>query len=433
MSAEVITIGDELLRGEIVDSNKALLSELLLRADLPVRFHVSVLDDPQDMADAFRRAAQRSAVVLVSGGLGPTRDDITLPALARCFGLSLQLHEPSLRAIRAFFRERGRPMAPSNEKQALLPEGATALPNPLGTAPGCMLRAGGAVFFCLPGVPRELAHMAEQQVLPRLPAPGGARGVLRSELLRTFGIGESSLEDELADLARGEGLSLGFRTSFPDNFLRPCARGASEAEAGERLAGLCRDIEARLGPLLYGRGDETMQVVVGRLLAAGGFTLALAESCTGGLLAERVSGVPGASAWFRGGAVAYANDAKRALLGVPDAVLRDCGAVSEPVALALAQGARARFGADYGLATTGIGGPGGGAEDKPVGTVWVGFAGPQGARAVRFHFAFDRQRHRVLTTQVALDWLRRELQGVPAPAPQLLKTFPPERVTPGTG
>ncbi|MGH7287006.1 MAG: competence/damage-inducible protein A, partial [Myxococcota bacterium] len=237
MKAEILTIGDELLRGEIVDTNKSFLSDRLLRFDVETRFHSSVCDDPDDMADAFRRAARRADVVLVSGGLGPTRDDITLDVLARTFGRGLVRHEPSLAAIRAFFERLGREMSPSNEKQALLPEGAEVLPNPVGTAPGCMLEVGRAVFFCLPGVPRELMRMLDDEVLPRLaqrirPAGGG---VVRATLLRTFGMGESTLEDELEDLAREEGVSLGFRTAFPDNYLRPVVRAATEAEASARL------------------------------------------------------------------------------------------------------------------------------------------------------------------------------------------------------
>jgi nicotinamide-nucleotide amidase len=422
VKAEILTIGDELLRGEIVDTNKALLSDRLLRFDVETRFHSSVCDDPDDMADAFRRAAGRADVVLVSGGLGPTRDDITFEVLAQTFGRGLVRHEPSLAAIRAFFERLGREMSPSNEKQALLPEGAEALPNPVGTAPGCMLEVGGTVFFCMPGVPRELVRMLEEEVLPRLAArlrPGG--GVMRAVLLRTFGMGESTLEDELRDLAREEGVALGFRTAFPDNYLRPVVRAASEAEADAKLARVCEAIEARLGALVYGRGDETMEAALGRLLAERKLSLATAESCTGGLVAQRLSAVPGASRYFRGGVVAYANEAKRDLLGVPEALLAEHGAVSAPVARALADGARARFRADLALSTTGISGPDGGTAEKPIGLVFVGFADAQGSTAHEFLFPFDRERHRLVTSQVALDWARRALLGEASVAPRWLR------------
>jgi nicotinamide-nucleotide amidase len=423
VKAEILTIGDELLRGEIVDTNKSFLSERLLRFDVETRFHSSVCDDEADMADAFRRAASRADVVLVSGGLGPTRDDITLEVLARTFGRGLVRHEPSLAAIRDFFARLGREMSPSNEKQALLPEGAEVLPNPVGTAPGCMLEAGGAVFFCLPGVPRELAHMLDAEVLPRLAARLGParRGVMRATLLRTFGMGESTLEDELKDLAREEGVSLGFRTAFPDNYLRPVVRAATEAEAEAKLARVVEAIEARLGPLVYGRDDETLPQALGKLLVARGLSLAVAESCTGGLLAERISAVPGASRYFRGGVVAYANEAKRDLLGVPEALLAAHGAVSAPVARAMAEGARARLGADLAVSTTGISGPDGGTPEKPVGLVFVGFANAVGGEAHEFLFPFDRARHRLVTSQVALDWVRRALLGEARVAPRWLR------------
>jgi nicotinamide-nucleotide amidase len=421
--AEILTIGDELLRGEIVDTNKSFLSDRLLRFDVETRFHSSVCDDPADMTDAFRRAASRADVVLVSGGLGPTRDDITLEVLARSFGRELRLHEPSLAALRGFFERLGREMSPSNEKQALLPEGAEVLPNPIGTAPGCMLEVERSVFFCLPGVPRELARMMDEEVLPRLAArlrPAGT-GVMRATLLRTFGMGESTLEDELKDLARDEGVALGFRTAFPDNYLRPVARAAREAEANARLERVCDAIRARLGPLVYGQDDETLELVLGRLLAERRLTLAVAESCTGGLLAQRISAVPGASRYFRGGVVAYANEAKRDLLGVSESLLATEGAVSAAVARAMAEGARTRFGADLAVSTTGISGPDGGTPEKPVGLVFVGFADARSSSAYEFLFPFDRERHRLVTSQVALDWVRRVLLGEERVAPRWLR------------
>ncbi len=422
MKAEILTIGDELLRGEIVDSNKSFLSEKLLGIEVETRFHASVNDDPADMRDAFLRAAARSELVLVSGGLGPTRDDLTIEVLAETFGRKLVQHEPSLRQIEAFFARLGRAMAPSNAKQALVPEGAEVLPNPVGTAPGCMLDAGRAVFFCMPGVPRELYRMMDEQVLPRVAARlGGGRSVMRSALLRTFGLGESNLEDALKDVGREPGVVLGFRTAFPDNFLRPVARAASATEAEAKLARACAAIEEKLGPLVYTRGEETMEAVVGRMLAERGLTLATAESCTGGLIGARVTAVPGSSRYYRGGVVAYANEAKRDLLGVPEALLREHGAVSEPVARAMAEGARTRLGADLALATTGISGPDGGTPEKPVGLVWIAFAASHGVEAEQMVFPFDRERHRTITAQTALDWVRRALLGVPRFVPRYVR------------
>ena len=432
MIAEVLTIGDELLRGEIIDSNKSFLSERLLRIDVQTHFHTSVRDDPADMTDALVRAAGRADVVLVSGGLGPTRDDRTLEVLAAAFGRELHLHEPSLRAIESFFARFGREMVESNVKQAWLPEGAEALPNPVGTAPGCLLEVRDTVFFCLPGVPRELHRMMDEQVLPRLAARSAPRSgaVVRSTLLRTFGIGESNLEQRLTDLAREEHMELGFRTAFPDNYLRPVARGATEEEASARLAALVAALRERLGALIYGEGDEeSLEVVVVRALVERGLHVATAESCTGGLIASRLTSVPGASQTFLGGVVAYANQAKVSQLGVDPELLERHGAVSEPVALAMARGARERFGADLAVSTTGISGPGGGSAEKPVGLVWIGFASAEEVVAQDFVFPFDRQRHRMLTSQVALDAIRRSLMGEPRIAPRYLEARPPGRKT----
>lgn len=422
MRAEILTIGDELLRGEIVDTNKSLLADRLLGVDVETRFQATVGDDPAEMTDAFLRAAGRADVVLVSGGLGPTRDDLTAEVLARTFERRLVLDPDALETIRAFFHRVGREMTENNAKQARFPEGSEVLPNPIGTAPGFALEAGGAVFFCMPGVPRELERMLDEQVLPRIAKRRGAGGVVRARLLRTFGMGESALDAELSDVAIADGVSLGFRTAFPDNYLRPVARAASAAEAEAKLDRVCAAIRERLGALVYGEGDaETLPAVLGRLLRERGRTLAVAESCTGGLVAERITAVAGASDYFLGGVVAYANAAKEALLGVPRDLLDRHGAVSDPVARAMAEGVRRRFGADFGVATTGISGPSGGTAEKPVGLVHVALARPEGTHAEAFVFPLDRPRHRMLTAQLAFDWVRRALLGEELVGPTLMR------------
>jgi nicotinamide-nucleotide amidase len=422
VKAEVLTIGDELLRGEIIDSNKSFLSDRLLSLDIETHYHASVRDDPPAMIDAFLRAAERSDVVLVSGGLGPTRDDLTSEVLAKTFGLAHELDEAALETIRAFFRSVDREMTENNASQALFPAGSEVLANPIGTAPGFALEQGGAVFFCMPGVPRELYRMMDEQVLPRVArrAGGGAQAV-RARLLRTFGMGESTLDAELADIAASGDVSLGFRTSFPDNYLRPLARGASEAEAEAKLDEICDAIRDRLGPLVYGEGDDSMETVVGRLLTEQGRSIAVAESCTGGLIAERITDVPGSSGYFLGGVVAYANSAKQDLLGVPADVLETHGAVSDATVRAMAEGVRRRFGADIGVATTGISGPDGGSDEKPVGLVHLALARDGETHAEHFVFPLDRTRHRQLTAQVGLDWVRRALLGVALEGPSLLR------------
>ena len=440
LCAEIITIGDEILRGEIVDSNKALMSERLRDVEVETRFQTSVLDHPEEMADAFRRAVARADIVLVSGGLGPTRDDLTTAVLAETFGCELLLDEASLETIRKFFGQLGREMSENNAKQAYFPARAEVLSNPVGTAPGFMMKIAGTgkgaeaveaeetLIFAMPGVPRELALMLDQQVLPRVVArvadnhEGSSGRAMRVKLLRTFGLGESTLDAELKDIARDAEVELGFRTSFPDNYLRPVVRSATAAEAEAKLESVCREIRDTLGAVVYGEGDETLAAVVGRLLVEAGATIATAESCTGGLLAEQITQVPGASRYFAGGVIAYANEVKVAQLGVPEELLASHGAVSQPVAVAMAEGVRKRFGTDFGVSTTGISGPDGGTDEKPVGLVCVAVA-RSGAEthADSFIFPLDRVRHRTLTAQVALDWVRRSLMGIELVSPSLLR------------
>ena len=326
-------------------------------------------------------------------------------------------------------------MSDVNRKQAYFPTDADVLPNPIGTAPGFSIREAGAVFFAMPGVPRELDRMMDEQVLPRIERllPSGAEGVslqgaagaqqrvVRAVLLRTFGMGESTLEAELLDLARDGDVDLGYRTTFPDNILRPVARAKTAEEADAKIAQVAEAIRARLGAVVYGEGDETMESVVGRLLSERGLSVSTAESCTGGLIAERITDVPGSSAYFLGGVVAYSNAVKAELLGVPEAILEAEGAVSEPVVRAMAEGARARFGSDFDVATSGISGPGGGTAEKPVGLVWIALASAEGTHAESFVFQVDRSRHRGLSAQVALDWIRRSMLGVELVGPSLLR------------
>jgi len=418
VKAEIVTIGDEVMRGEIVDTNKSFLADRLLGLDIETHFQTSVRDDPPAMIDAFRRAATRSEIALVSGGLGPTRDDLTAAVLAETFGLELVLDEATLETIRSFFRSRGREMTENNVSQARFPEGADILPNPLGTAPGFSIAQGTTRFFCLPGVPNEMHRMMDEQVLPRIEAACGEGLAVRARLIRTFGMGESTLDDELKDIAASGDVSLGFRTSFPDNYLRPLARAATAEQAEATLDRICDAIKQRLGPLVYGEDQQTLDAVVGQMLAEHGMTIAVAESCTGGLIASRITGNPGSSSYFAGGVVAYSNAAKSALLGVPAATLEEHGAVSDPVVRAMAEGVRERFGVDIGIATTGISGPDGATASKPVGLVHIALAREGAVYAESFVFRMDRARHRLLTSQVALDWVRRTLLGVELVGPK---------------
>ena len=414
--AWIVTIGDELLRGEIVDSNKSFLSERLLLVELECERHVTVADDRAAIEETLREAARRARVVLVTGGLGPTLDDITTEVAAAAFGRELARDPEQLERIAAYFRSVGREMSENNAKQADFPEGAEVLPNPIGTAPGFGLEADGALLFFMPGVPRELYRMMDDQVLPRLERRLERERVVRARLLRTFGLGESTLDNELGDLDRQDpDVTLGFRTQFPDNLVRVLVRAATEAEAVRKLDAVTGEIEKRLGPLLVGPGEQQMPEIVGRLLLETGTTLAVAESCTGGLIASRLTDVPGSSGYLLEAIVAYSNRSKLRHLGVRARDLEVHGAVSEPVALQMAVGVRERSGADLGVATTGIAGPTGGTPEKPVGTVVIALADADGEHVRSYQLMRERSRNKELAAQLALEWIRRRLLGVELP------------------
>ena len=424
VDAWIITIGNELLRGEIVDSNKAFLADRLLRLDHETARTVTIPDEPDAIEEILREAARRARIVLVSGGLGPTRDDITTEVAARAFGRRLVRDGAALEELRSFFRSFGREMSPNNEKQADFPEGAEILPNPRGTAPGFMLEVDGTLLFFMPGVPRELYRMVDEEVLPRISERLDRGAVVRATLLRTFGLGESTLDRELEDIAPDDSsVELGFRTQFPDNLVRVLVRAPDETEAMEKLDHVVGEIRSRLGPLVIGEGEQSLAETVAELLIGKGKTVAVAESCTGGLLSGALTEIPGSSAYMLEGIVAYSNAAKVRDLGVPPELIEEHGAVSEQVAARMAAGVRARSTADLGISTTGIAGPDGGTEEKPVGTIAIGLADAEGTVAHRFQFMRDRVRNRQLTVHVALDWLRRRTLGIEIDA----ETFPRRR------
>ncbi len=415
-----------------------MLSQRLLLLDLESSRHVTVADDPGLIEETLRQAARRARVVLVSGGLGPTRDDITAEVAAKTFGRKLVRDPQSLEQIKSYFRRFNREMAENNAKQADLPEGAEALSNPVGTAPGFMLdvdpetgEAGAAdptLLFFMPGVPRELYRMLDEQVLPRIDARIGRHNVVRATLMRTFGQGESNLDRLLHDVARDDpDTVLGFRTQFPDNLVRVLVRAENEAKAEAKLRAVIDEVHARLGDVVLGETDRGLHEVVGELLISEARTIAVAESCTGGLIASRLTDSPGSSAYLIQGVVAYANEAKVRELGVDPQVLEEHGAVSEPVARQMAEGVRARAGADIGVATTGVAGPDGGTPEKPVGTVYIALADAEGTLAMRYELMTERSRNKELAAQITLDWVRRRLLGLPTPD----ETFPRLRVGAG--
>ena len=406
--AAVVAVGSELLRPRRRDRNTPLLKERLAALGIPTLHQVVAADDEALLTETIRAALDRFRFVLVAGGLGPTTDDRTRAAAAAALSARLVEHAPSLRRLEARFRERGFPMPAVNRRQALLPEGAEALPNPAGTAPGVFARAeSGAVLVLLPGPPSELAAMFDAEAAPRLAGESGATQAPAAFTLGLAGLPESRLEERLADLypKPPSPLEVSVLASGGELSLRVSAPATEEPAA----AVLADRIAERLGDAVYTRAPaERLEHAVGRELARRGERAAVAESLTGGLIAERLTRVPGASAWFDLGVAAYADEAKTALLGVRPDTLAAEGAVSRAVAERMAEGVRRRAGNAWGLAVTGIAGPGGGSREKPVGLVWIAVAGPV-SRAERRRFPGDRSLVRRLTSAYALDLLRRSL------------------------
>jgi nicotinamide-nucleotide amidase len=410
MTCAVLSIGTELTRGELVNSNAAWLGAELTSIGFEVLEHAVVDDDRARIADTLTRVARGTRVVVSTGGLGPTTDDVTTDAVAAALGVRLARDEASLDAIRRRLEKFGRTLTSSNAKQADFPEGADILPNPVGTAPGFGVRLGDCVAYFLPGVPREMKQMFEEQVVPRIRAL--ASNNLFQLKLRTFGLPESLVGDRLAGVeASFPGTTIGYRAHFPEIDVKVLARAASHAAARDVCERATAEVRARLGSHVYGEGDESFAGVVGRALRGRGWTLAIAESCTGGLVGHLLTREPGASDFLLLDAVTYANSAKSRILGVDEETIRWHGAVSSEVAAAMASGARRVAGADVALSLTGVAGPSGGSEAKPVGTVYIALARPDGTVDVKHRvFVGERDRIQTLAAYAGLELIR-ELCG----------------------
>ena len=407
MKLEVVTIGTELLLGLTPDTNAAELGRALAAAGIEVVRHSTVGDRPEAIRAAVAEALDRTGFVITTGGLGPTRDDITKRVVAELCEKPLRLNEEVLRSLEDRFRRLGRPMAASNRTQAEVPEGATVLPNPRGTAPGLWVEERGRVVVMLPGVPSEMRGLLTEEVLPRLAARASGM-VVRSRTVRTTGIAESALaervgaiEDDIAPL------TLAYLPSVEGVDLRVTAWTIPEAEAERRLAATVAMLRERAAEHCYGEDGTDLAGVVLQQLRSRKTRLAVAESCTGGLLGGRITAIPGSSEVFAGGIVAYDDAVKRGMLDVSAALLKPHGAVSEEVVRAMVAGALRRFGVGAGLAVTGIAGPSGGTPEKPVGTVWLAAAFGQETRALKRIFPGDRAEIRARAAQAALDLLRR--------------------------
>ena len=413
-TAELIAVGTELLLGNIANTDAQILSQGLSALGITVHYHTVVGDNPQRLRDALDIAKTRADIIITTGGLGPTYDDLTKQTICAAFGRELVLHEDILEAIRSYFARSGRTMPENNVQQAMLPVGCTVFDNPVGTAPGCAFCEGGVHVLMLPGPPFECRYLFEHRAMAYLQAL--TDGVIVSHEIRVFGMGESHVEAKLRHLMTTmTNPTLAPYAKTNECMLRATAKAPTAAQAEALLAPLVQQVRDALGDVVYGVDVGSLEEVVSRLLQERSLTLSTAESCTGGLIAKRVTDIPGASQVFRGGVVSYTNDVKADVLGVPRATLDACGAVSEPVARAMAEGCRRLCGSDIALAVTGLAGPEGDDRGNEVGTVYIALADRRGTLCKRLSCGMGRGRDRIRSAaaQNALDLLRRRLLDLP--------------------
>ncbi len=411
MSSALLTIGTELTRGDLQNTNTTWLAERLTSLGYEVTEMVTVDDDDERIQNTLSSLSERHQVIVSTGGLGPTTDDRTSACAARVLQVPLVRDEASLTKIRELFEKFGRTMSASNEKQADFPQGATILGNQKGTAPGFFCKIGPCSAFFLPGVPREMSAMFDEQVVPLLPVRNAPFTTVR---LRTFGMPEAEVNDHLSGLEEQHDVTIGYRASHSDIEVKVLATGKkneSECDLKTRAEGIADEVVTRLGDVVYERGERHLPAVVGDLLISKGVRLALAESCTGGLLSQWITEVPGASRYYQGGVVSYANSAKTGILGVSELLLERHGAVSEPVARAMAEGAKRVLRADYSIAITGVAGPTGGTQEKPVGLVHWAVSTPQNTFSKHRVFFGDRAQIQRRAATFALHFLLQALTG----------------------
>ncbi|HQU92111.1 MAG TPA: competence/damage-inducible protein A [Pyrinomonadaceae bacterium] len=409
LSAEIIAIGSELLTPQRTDTNSLWLTERLNSIGVDVKLKTIVGDDEARLEETIRDALKRSDIVITTGGLGPTEDDLTRQISARAVGRELVYHEELEAGLRERFKRWGRDMPEINKRQAYVIDGADVLPNPNGSAVGMLLKLGEQHLAIFPGPPREMRPMFEQYVLPVFKENAGGV-VVRTRVLRVSGMGESAVDEVIAPIYKSYAnveTSILFSRVEIEIHLTTRSTDADLAEA--TLDELATKIAGALGTAVFATNGETMEEVVGKMLADRGETLSVAESCTGGLIGMRLTEVAGSSRYFIEGAVTYANEAKQRALGVSEQTLIDHGAVSAETAEAMASGMRDRSGTDHSISVTGIAGPDGGTEEKPVGTVFIGYAGSKGTRSIKFVLPGDRELIRWRASQAALDYLRRQI------------------------
>lgn len=409
LTAEIICVGTELLMGQVLNTNEQFIASRLADAGIAVNHSSVVGDNPERLKALLNLAKCRSDIIIMTGGLGPTDDDLTKETVAALFGKSLIFHEECLENMVAYLKEAGRNMTKNNEKQAYLPEGCIVLDNENGTAPGCIVEEGGKAVIMLPGPPREMEPMFEKRVMAYLKNKSGM--VLKSRVLRLFGIGESRAAAMCDDIIKNQtNPTVAPYAKEGEVTFRITASAENEAAAERLLDETAKEMYERLGEFIYGEGDgNSLANVVVKALKERRLTVATAESCTGGLIGKMITEVSGASEVYGFGFVTYANEAKMQLLGVKDKTLEAYGAVSEETAREMAEGARKVSGSDIAVSVTGIAGPGGGTDEKPVGLVYIGVSDKNGVEAYRFMQHGDRERVRRKSALNALDIVRRRI------------------------
>jgi nicotinamide-nucleotide amidase len=415
--AVILSTGDEITTGKVVDSNSNYLADKLNEIGVDLVAVLTVGDVPERLEWAWRMAMQMGDLVISTGGIGPTSDDLTTETIARITDKPLWRDEPSVDHMKRLFASLGRPMPENNIKQALFPESAEIIRNPLGTAPGFRMVVlqdhHTSHLVVLPGVPREMKPMMEEQVVPWIRHNRGSDRIFATRIFQTFGISESALDEAVAGLIKPEEAKVGFRASFPQISLKVMVEDVPGA-AEKRLEELSKRVRSRIGDYVYAEGEASMEQVVASLLTEKRVKLAVAESCTGGLIGHRLTNVPGSSRFFVGDFVTYSNELKHNILGVREETLKEYGAVSEQCVLEMAAGARDRSGADVAIATSGVAGPEGGTPDRPIGTVCLALIADDVKVSRRYQVrSSTRDWVKLFTSQIALDWLRRYALGLP--------------------
>ena len=407
MKAEIITIGDEILIGQIVDTNSAWMGRQLNLRGIEVYQVTSVHDDHDHILTALANAEKKADLVLITGGLGPTKDDITKKCLCEYFNTELVFHPEVLEHVRSLLSSRNVAVNQLNRDQALLPASCTVLHNSAGTASGMWFERNNTIFVSMPGVPFEMEAIMTEEVFPRLGKLGISQSIVHKTVL-TIGLAESMLAEKIEqwESALPAFIKLAYLPSPMMVRLRLSGYGTEQSVIADEIDRQVKQLQSIIPEFIFGFDDENLGLVIGRILVQAGKTLALAESCTGGSIAQFITSNTGSSAYFKGGVVAYSNEIKNKLLDVPMNLIAEHGAVSQQVAEAMAAGAQNSLGADYAVATTGIAGPDGGSDEKPVGTVWIAVAGPSGIRSKMFIFRHNRERNIIRTTHTALNMLR---------------------------